>query len=129
MPATTPTGADVLAGDSVTLVRVQAGIRIAELNAYLESRKLALANMGGFDGQTVAGVISTSTHGSGIGFGPLSDLVRSLDIVGPDGAVCRIEPADGPTDPDAYRRATPSTGCARTMSGSTRRSSAWAAWA
>ena len=107
VPATTPTGADVLAGDSVTLVRVQAGIRIAELNAYLESRNLALANMGRFDGQTVAGVISTSTHGSGIGFGPLSDLVRSLDIVGPDGAVCRIEPADGPTDADAYRRAYP----------------------
>jgi hypothetical protein len=107
VPATTPTGADELAGDSVTLVRVQAGIRIAELNAYLESRKLALPNMGGFDGQTVAGVISTSTHGSGIGFGPLSDLVRSLDIVGPEGVVHRIEPADGPTDPDAYRREHP----------------------
>jgi hypothetical protein len=107
VPATTPTGASELAGDSVTLVRVQAGIRIAQLNEYLESRKLALPNMGGFDGQTVAGVISTSTHGAGIGFGPLSDLVRSLDIVGPGGAVYRIEPADGPTDPDAYRREHP----------------------
>jgi hypothetical protein len=107
VPATTPTGAGELAGDSVTLVRVQAGIRIAQLNEYLESRKLALPNMGGFDGQTVAGVISTSTHGAGIGFGPLSDLVRSLDIVGPGGAVYRIEPADGPTDPDAYRREHP----------------------
>jgi L-gulono-1,4-lactone dehydrogenase len=107
VPATTPTGAGELAGDSVTLVRVQAGIRIAALNAYLESKKLALPNMGGFDGQTVAGVMSTSTHGSGIGFGPLSDLVRSLDIVGPGGAVYRIEPADGPTDPDAYRREYP----------------------
>jgi hypothetical protein len=107
VPATTPTGADALEGDSVTLVRVQAGIRIAQLNEYLESKKLALPNMGGFDGQTVAGVISTSTHGSGIGFGPLSDLVRSLDIVGPGGAVYRIEPADGPTDPDAYRREYP----------------------
>jgi hypothetical protein len=107
VPATVPTGASALAGDTVTLVRVQAGIRIAELNAYLESRKLALPNMGGFDGQTVAGVISTSTHGSGIGFGPLSDLVRSLDVVGPGGVIHRIERADGPTDPDAYEQAYP----------------------
>ncbi len=86
-----------------TLVRVQAGMTIAELNAYLQERKLALPNMGGFDGQTVAGVISTSTHGSGIGFGPLSDFVRSLDIVAASGTVHRIEPRDGPSDPEAYR--------------------------
>ena len=90
-----------------TLVRVQAGMTIAELNAYLQERKLALPNMGGFDGQTVAGVISTSTHGSGIGFGPLSDFVRSLDIVGAGGTVYRIEPHDGPSDPEAYRARNP----------------------
>ncbi len=90
-----------------TLVQVQAGMRIAELNAYLQARDLALANMGGFDGQTVAGVISTSTHGSGIAFGPLSDLVRSLDVVAAEGTVYRIEPTDGPTDAAAYRAAHP----------------------
>jgi hypothetical protein len=88
---------------SASLVRVEAGMTIAALNALLERQKLALPNMGGFDGQTVAGVISTSTHGSGIRYGPLSDLVRSLDIVGPGGEVYRVEPDDGPTDPDAYR--------------------------
>jgi len=90
-------------GDGTTLVRVEAGITIAALNEHLHACKLALPNMGGFDGQTVAGVISTSTHGSGLHFGPLPDLVRSLDIVGSGGVVYRIEPADGPTDPDAYR--------------------------
>jgi L-gulono-1,4-lactone dehydrogenase len=89
--------------DGVTLVRVQAGMTIAKLNAHLDGLGLALPNMGGFDGQTVAGVISTSTHGSGISFGPLSDLVRSLDIVAGGGTVFRVEPDDGPTDPDAYR--------------------------
>lgn len=88
--------------DSISLVRVEAGMTIADLNAHLRSLQLALPNMGGFDGQTVAGVISTSTHGSGINFGPLSDLVRSLDIVGAGGTVHRIEPGDGPTDADAY---------------------------
>ena len=84
------------------LVRPEAGIRIKELNAYLDGRGLALSNIGGYDHQTIAGVISTSTHGSGITFGPLNDFVRSLDIVGERGAVYRIEPSDGPTDPDAY---------------------------
>jgi hypothetical protein len=96
--------ADLLRADTgFTLVRVQSGMTIAKLNAHLQSLKLALPNMGGFDGQTIAGVISTSTHGSGIGYGPLSDLVRSLDVVGPGGRIHRIEPADGPTDPAAYR--------------------------
>lgn len=84
------------------LVRVQAGMRIRELNAHLDSLGLALRNMGGYDGQTVAGVISTSTHGSGLRFGPITDDVRSLDIVGSGGALYRIEPANGITDPRLF---------------------------
>ncbi|HYB29021.1 MAG TPA: D-arabinono-1,4-lactone oxidase [Solirubrobacteraceae bacterium] len=86
------------------LVQTQAGIRIRELNSYLDGRGLGLLNMGGYDHQTVAGVISTSTHGSGMEFGPLNDFVRSLDIVAAAGAVYRIEPADGPSDRAAYER-------------------------
>jgi L-gulono-1,4-lactone dehydrogenase len=95
-------GSDAAAPTATTLVQVQAGMKIAALNTYLRARELALPNMGGFDGQTVAGVISTSTHGSGIAFGPLSDLVCSLDVVAARGAVYRIEPTDGITDPAAY---------------------------
>ena len=88
--------------DAEPLVRVQAGMRVRELNALLASRGLALRNMGGYDGQTVAGVISTSTHGSGLTFGPLTDDVRSLDVVASGGERYRIEPADGITDPAAF---------------------------
>jgi hypothetical protein len=84
------------------LVRVEGGMRIADLNDHLDRQGLALPNMGGYDGQTIAGVISTSTHGSGIRFGPLSDLVQSLDLVAAGGAAYRIERAGGPTDPAAY---------------------------
>ncbi|MBV9196946.1 MAG: FAD-binding protein [Solirubrobacterales bacterium] len=99
-------GPDFLRGDSRerALVQTEAGIRIKELNAYLDGRGLGLVNMGGYDHQTVAGVISTSTHGSGLEFGPLNDFVRSLDIVAAGGAVYRVEPADGPTDHEAYER-------------------------
>jgi FAD binding domain-containing protein/D-arabinono-1,4-lactone oxidase len=93
--------------DGSRLVWTEAGIRIRELNAALHARGLALANMGGYDGQTIAGVISTSTHGSGMRFGPLSDIVRSLDLVVSGGAVVRVEPADGPTDPAAHAAAHP----------------------
>ena len=84
------------------LARCGSGIRLRELNAQLDSEGRALLQMGGYDGQTVAGVVSTSTHGSGIRLGPICDFVRSLDLVAAGGAVYRIEPADGPTDPEAY---------------------------
>ena len=48
------------------LERVEAGMRIRALNQVLDKKGRALSQMGGYDGQTVAGVISTSTHGSGI---------------------------------------------------------------
>jgi hypothetical protein len=84
------------------LVRVQGGMRIRELNAHLDALGLALPNMGGYDGQTVAGVLATATHGSGIGFGPIADDARSLDLVAAGGERCRIEPAGGITDPAAF---------------------------
>ena len=85
--------------DDPGLIRVEAGMKVRKLNAELARRGRALENIGGYDGQSIAGVISTATHGSGLRFGPLSDLVRSLDVVAGDGSVRRIEPAGGPTDP------------------------------
>ena len=86
------------------LVRVEAGMRIRDLNRWLDREHgLALSNMGGYDGQTVAGVISTSTHGSGLRFGPLSDFVRSVDLVAAGGKRYRIEPEHGPTDPERWK--------------------------
>ena len=85
------------------LVRSEAGIRLRELNAHLDSVGLALSNMGGYDEQTVAGVMSTSTHGSGIGFGPLVSYVQSIELIAADGGFYRIEPAAGITEAAAYR--------------------------
>jgi hypothetical protein len=84
------------------LVRAEAGIRIKELNAYLDRNGLALKQMGGYDHQTVAGVMSTSTHGSGTAYGPLNDFVHSVDLVASGGAVHRVERSNGPTDRAAY---------------------------
>jgi hypothetical protein len=85
-------------------VRVIAGARIRELNSALADAGLAFENLGGYDGQTLIGAISTSTHGSGLYLGPLPSMVRSLDLVTTDGALYRIEPEMGITDPDKFRR-------------------------
>jgi len=84
------------------LVRVLGGTHLRTLNAELDRAGLALPNMGGYDAQTLAGVVSTSTHGSGLRWGPFPDLVRSLDLVVAGGEVVRVEPPDGPTDRGAF---------------------------
>lgn len=96
-PATLRAGAD-----AARLVWVGSGTHLRTLNPALEGMGLALINMGGYDEQTIAGVISTSTHGSGLAYGPFPDAVRSLEVVVSRGRALRIEPADGPTDPATF---------------------------
>jgi len=83
------------------LVRVLGGTHLYTLNEALDHMGLALPNMGGYDAQTISGVVSTSTHGSGLRWGPFPDLVRSLDLVVSGGRAIRLEPEHGPTDPAA----------------------------
>jgi L-gulono-1,4-lactone dehydrogenase len=93
------------------LVQVESGITIRALSAALHLRGLALINLGGYDGQTICGVTSTSTHGSGIAFLPLCDFIRSMEIVASGGKIWRIEPSadsgQSITDPAAFAAAFP----------------------
>ena len=85
-------------GDAATLVRASGGMTIRDLNTALDQRGLALKNMGGYDGQTLAGVISTSTHGSGLTLGSFPSFVEALVVVKGDGQMVQIEKANGITD-------------------------------
>ena len=98
------------------LVSLQAGTVLKRLNRrILQQIGLALPNMGSWDGQTLAGAINTSTHGTGLGLGTFADLVRSVEIVSvpesqyadgePHVTMYRIEPTEGITDPAAFPRA------------------------
>lgn len=62
-------------------VRVQAGIRLTELIAELERRGLALENLGSIATQSLAGAISTGTHGTGLAFQCLAAQVQSLALI------------------------------------------------
>ena len=68
-------------------VTVQAGIRLSVLNEALAARGLALENLGDIAYQSLAGAISTSTHGTGASFGGLAAQVIGLDLICADGSV------------------------------------------
>ena len=78
---------DVLEVDRASgLVRVQAGISIARLNAALAGHGLALENLGDIDAQSIAGAISTATHGTGARLGNIPSQVAAMTLVLADGS-------------------------------------------
>ncbi|NLU83915.1 D-arabinono-1,4-lactone oxidase [Rhodococcus sp. HNM0569] len=85
------------------LVTVLAGTRLRDLNVALWARGLALANLGDIDVQTVAGAVSTGTHGTGAAFGGLATQIRALDVVLADGTVAHCSPTENPTLFEAAR--------------------------
>jgi FAD-linked oxidoreductase len=78
------------ADPSTGLVRVQAGISLRELGPQLASRGLAMENQGDVDPQTLAGAISTATHGTGPRFGNLATQVAALRLVTAAGDVLDV---------------------------------------
>src|SRR5438105_11311356 len=75
-------------------VTVEAGIRLHELNRALAARDLALGILGSIAQQSVAGAISTGTHGSGPRHGSLASMVCGLRLVLADGSVRDLTPGD-----------------------------------
>jgi L-gulonolactone oxidase len=84
------------------LVRVQAGITIAELTRRLLAHGLALENLGDIDVQSIAGAISTATHGTGARLGNISSQVQELQLVLADGTTLECSPRQ---EPEVFRAA------------------------
>ena len=85
-------------------VRVEAGIRLHALSRELHTRGLAMPNLGDIDAQSLAGALSTGTHGTGTRFPNLAAQVEAVELIGADGRERTI--ADG----DALRAARVSLG-------------------
>ena len=78
----------VTAADTRTgLVTARSGTTLRALNAELGGLGLAMANLGDIDAQTLAGALSTGTHGTGARLGGLATQVKSLELVLADGSV------------------------------------------
>jgi FAD-linked oxidoreductase len=71
-------------------VTAEAGITLRELGEELRSRGLAMENQGDVDPQTLAGAISTATHGTGGRFGNLSSQVVGVRVVAGNGDVVDV---------------------------------------
>ena len=89
--------AGIVAADTRTgLVTARSGTRLRDLNADLDRLGLALANMGDIDSQTIAGAISTGTHGTGAALGGLATQVEELELILADGSAVRCSAAQHP---------------------------------
>jgi L-gulonolactone oxidase len=87
----------VLDADRVSgLVRVAGGTVLADLNEELAALGLALENLGDIDAQTLAGAISTGTHGTGAGYANISARVEAVELVLGDGSVRELTAAGEP---------------------------------
>ncbi|MET0885091.1 MAG: FAD-binding protein [Mycetocola sp.] len=99
-PLTTLWQRDILEFDGPRLVRAPAGIVLLDLNTALHRLSLAMPTLGGSQGQTLAGAISTSTHGSDRSVTPLPDLVRAVHLVTRDGQELWVESSTKPLTTD-----------------------------
>ncbi|MEL5991180.1 D-arabinono-1,4-lactone oxidase [Microbacterium phosphatis] len=72
-------------------VRVQAGVSLHALNPRLRELGLALPNMGDVDPQSIAGAISTGTHGTGARSHGIAHAVVGLQLVTGTGEVVEID--------------------------------------
>jgi L-gulono-1,4-lactone dehydrogenase len=88
-------------------VVVGAGTPLARVNAGLAAFGLAMANLGDIDRQTLAGAVSTGTHGTGARLGGLATQVTALDLVTADGSVLTCS---RDVNPDVYAAARISVG-------------------
>ncbi|MGW0432379.1 D-arabinono-1,4-lactone oxidase [Micromonospora sp. NPDC003197] len=78
------------------LVTVPAGTQLRTLNKLLADYGLAMPNLGDIDVQTIAGAISTGTHGTGAGYGCLATFVAGLTLVTGTGEVLHCSADENP---------------------------------
>ena len=70
------------------LYLVQAGKNVGELNQTIEGDGQSLPTSGASDGQTIAGAVSTGTHGSAFTYGSMPEFVVGIHLItGPTGNI------------------------------------------
>jgi FAD-linked oxidoreductase len=87
----------IIAADTRTgLVTARSGTTLRALGAELAGLGLAMANLGDIDAQTLAGALSTGTHGTGARLGGLATQVEALDLVLADGSAVTCSASSRP---------------------------------
>ncbi len=81
--------------ETARTVTVEGGIKYGELCPWLDKKGYALHNLASLPHISVAGAITTATHGSGVKNGNLSTAVSALEIVKADGSIVHLSKKDG----------------------------------
>ncbi|EKD12310.1 uncharacterized protein L3040_000221 [Drepanopeziza brunnea f. sp. 'multigermtubi'] len=89
------------------VVVMQSGIRLFTVGEELDKLGLAMPNLGSINQQSIAGAISTGTHGSTLRHGILSQSILSLKITLANGKTETCSPSQ---NPDLFRAALISLG-------------------
>ncbi|MCB1693410.1 MAG: FAD-binding protein [Pseudomonadales bacterium] len=98
----------IVSADAGTLrARIRAGMRLGDIGEPLEAKGQAMYNLPDIDRQTLAGAISTSTHGTGLGLRSLSGYVTGLRLVTSGGDVMELSAS---SQPDIFNAARVSVG-------------------
>nr|WP_201469240.1 D-arabinono-1,4-lactone oxidase [Microbacterium hydrocarbonoxydans] len=77
-------------------VTLLAGTRLHRIPSLLAPHGLAMENLGDIDRQSIAGAISTGTHGTGSGFGGLAAQVVGVTMVTASGDFLRVDDESNP---------------------------------
>jgi hypothetical protein len=92
--------------DHVASLRfVQCGIGVAQLSALLRQDRLSLKTSGASNGQTLAGAISTGTHGAALDVGAMQDYVCGLHLIPDARRSVWLERASRPVTTAAFAEA------------------------
>ena len=81
----------VVSHDATGRVRVRAGTSLRQLNRDLAALGWALPNLGDVDPQTIAGAISTGTHGTGGRLRGIAAAVVAVQLVTPADGVVEVD--------------------------------------
>jgi alditol oxidase len=76
-------------------VTVEGGMKYGELCEYLHQNGFALHNLASLPHISIAGSISTATHGSGVGNGNLATSVSGIEFVNAKGDLIQLSREDG----------------------------------
>ncbi|KTD19241.1 D-arabinono-1,4-lactone oxidase [Legionella jordanis] len=93
--------------DEMTVV-VRGGTKIADLERELFARGLSLINLGDINQQTIAGLIATGSHGTGLSFGIASTQIVWMQIVTADGEIIECSETE---NHEIFKAAQVSLGC------------------
>ena len=98
----------ILSIDKITnTATIQAGAKLENLNIELWESGYAFSNLGSIARQSLAGTISTGTHGTGLNHQVLGSMVENFKLVNADGEILSI---DKKANPELFKNALISLG-------------------